>query len=107
LYIGCRFYSSQHMKVIYTIKNPEENIAYVWYTWSFATRLSRHIANWLLIALQLPTTVPVFILIKTGKAIIDLFLVQWDYRQEEKDQISRMRLDWWNLINKTNWWNWR
>lgn len=93
------------MKIIYTIKNPETNDAYVGYTNSFARRITQHIANWLLVALQIPTTMPLMIALKTGKAIIDVFIAWNDYRGAEKSQISKMKWEGWNLLNKTKWWN--
>jgi len=95
------------MKVIYTIKNPETRDAYVWYTNSLSTRLTQHIANWLFVLLQIPTTMPLFIVLNMWKAIIDVFIAWDDYRWDEIRHISKTRWDGRNMINKTKWGNWR
>lgn len=89
------------MDVIYTLKNPESNKAYVWYTGSLSTRIQKHIKKWLFLALWLPA-LPVWVLVKTWRLIIEVFMSK-NKREDEKTQIAKMTNR--DLLNRTKWGN--
>ena len=65
LWSYCSRKENSQMKVIYTLINRDTGDCYVGQTNSFARRLVEHAANGLFVALQIPTTMPLFVSVNT------------------------------------------
>lgn len=87
-------------KTIYTYKWSNTGIAYTGQTDSFSNRNRQHEKSWLIADVLLsPINVPIRVMKKTGKLIIEMFLSD-DPDKDEHDTIDKNEEDGWHMLNK-------
>ena len=96
----CSRKENSNMKVIYTLINRDTWDCYVGQTNSLARRLVEHAANGLFLALQIPTTMPLFVSVNTWVLIIKTFFTN-DANGDERKTWEKMLWLWYNMHNKT------